>query len=761
VEHEVTGGPGVSTGEELMPTMLANLRLSDGLLGENRQLACPQLRHDGEPLIQGHAHHARGGFRARATRDRPEMTASLIASSIGDAELVADDLVHERKARLHEILNGYEVKNVPDLAYWLYNDWRMTRWISAAYRAISTFRPVLWPLMDERVLRVIAEISSFDRLSEVAFYRTIRQLKPELGPVPLYENIWRFDAGAIGATELADGFEARKEPFKEQGKGGPPPERRISTILPLFRLATTELRYAQELRALIRPDVLEALSSGSELEALGRRGLRINFMWKVAAIALVMEGGWLPARIARSGIGSEITTGTELDASVDPTRDDVKAAASVPTRRFRLELPARQGGAQGDALDIEAPSTYWIPKELEAKGLSAYEPETLSCFLACVEASRPGVVLDIGANVGVFAWLAARLGGRKVIAFEPTPAVAACAVSIAEHNELAVEVEPIAVGGEPGTVPLYLSGASDLSNSTRAGFRQARGTVEVPMETLDAVCQRRAVEPAVLKIDTESTEPEVLRGAARVLATCRPWIICEVLGASTEARLQEILEPYGYVWFQITQENPLVARREIFGDRGGTYRNWLFAPSMPDDAFWQSMRQWRQALTRTRTLSTRTEVPAPALLFDSGNRDASEPGWAPRVAPGFEAAQRGESIAVSSTLEPGVRVYFFPGHRKRGEPDVARSRVEISPSKRYEVQFDVEAAPSEMPGVHLLAGQYDRKARIREQRLWVRPGTNVLAFDAHARASSLRLALRFSGPGKLTIGPIKLYRIEG
>ncbi len=37
----------------------------------------------------------------------------------------------------------------------------------------------------------------------------------------------------------------------------------------------------------------------------------------------------------------------------------------------------------------------------------------------------------------------------------------------------------------------------------------------------------------------------------------------------------------------------------------------------------------------------------------------------------------------------------------------------------------------------------------------------VLAFDAHARARSLRLALRFSGPGKLTIGPIKLYRIEG
>ena len=762
VDHDITGGAGVATGEELLPTVLANLRLSDGMLGENRQLAHPQLPHDGEPLIQGQAHHPRGGFKARATRDRPAMTASLIATTIGDEELVVADLVPERRARLEEILNGYEVKNVPDLAYWLYNDWRMTRWVNAAYRATSTLRPVVWPLMDERVLRVIADLSSFDRLSEVAFYRTLRQLKPELGPVPLYEDIWRFDASPIGATELADGFEARRQSFKEQGKGGRPLERRISTVQPLFRVATTELRHAQELRGLIRPDVLEALSSGSNpAETLGRPPAAINnFMWKVAAIGLVMEGSWLPARIVGSGIGSEITTG-ELDDSVDPTRDGVTPVAPVPTRRFRLELPARQGSAQGDALEIEAPSSYWIPKELQSKGLSAYEPETLSCFLACVEASRPGAVLDIGANVGVFAWLAARLCGRNVIAFEPTPAVAACAVSIAERNKLAVEVEPIAVGGEPGTVPLYLSGASDLSNSTRAGFRQAKGTVEVPMETLDAVCQRRAVEPAVLKIDTESTEPEVLRGAANVLATCRPWIICEVLGASTEARLQEILEPYRYVWFQITQENPLVARREIFGDRGGTYRNWLFAPSMPDDAFWQSMRQWRQALTKTRVLSTRTEMPSPAFLFDPGNHDTSELGWAPRVAPGFEASQRGESIAVCSTLEPGVRVHFFPGQRKRDQPDVAERRVEISPSARYEVQFEVEAAPSEMPGVHLLAGQYDRKARFREQRLWVRPGTNVLAFDAHARACSLRLALRFSGPGKLTIGPIKLYRVEG
>ena len=764
VPHEVTGGPGVATGEELLPTILSNLRLSDGMLGENRQLACPQLRHAGEPLIQGHAHHGRGGFRARATRDRPGMTASLISSNSGDAELVADDLVQERRSRLDEILNGYQVKNVPDLAYWLYNDWRMTRWINAAYRAMSTFRPVVWPLMDERVLRVIAELSSFDRLSEVAFYRALRQLKPELGPVPLYENTWRFDAGPIGATELADGFEARQQPFKEQGKGGPSAERRLSTVQSLFRLATTELRHAQELRSLIRADVLEALSSGSNLEALGRPGVRINFMWKVAAIALVMEGNWLPARIERSGIGSEVTgTGTDLDASQDPTQDDVTpaAAAPVPTRRFRLQLPARQANVLGDTLEIEAPSSYWIPKELQGQGLSAYEPETLSCFLASVEASRPGVVLDIGANVGVFAWLAARLGGRNVIAFEPTPEVAACAVSIAALNRLAVEVEPTAVGGEPGTVPLYLSGASDLSNSTRAGFRRAKGTVEVAMDTVDRVCQRRAVEPAVLKIDTESTEPEVLRGAASVLATYRPWIICEVLGASTEARLQEILEPYGYVWFQITHENPLVARREIFGDRGGKYRNWLFAPSMPDAAFWKSMGEWRQALTRTRTLSTRTAVPAPALLFDSRTHDTSQLGWAPRVAPGFEAAQQGESMAVSSTLEPGVRVHFFPGQRKRDAPDAAEHRIEISPSMRYELQFDVEAVQSEMPGVHLLAGQYDRKARIREQRLWVRPGTNVLAFDAHARARSLRLALRFSGPGKLTIGPIKLYRVEG
>jgi hypothetical protein len=157
-------------------------------------------------------------------------------------------------------------------------------------------------MMDEKVLRVLSELSSFDRLSEVAFYSALRRLSPEVAAVPIYENIWNFDGGPIGAAEFPDGLESRRQPFKEVGGGGRTPERRVSTIQPLFQLATREMRYADELRSLIQPAALEAMSTQAEpAEVLGRPHIQvIQFMWKAVAIALVMEGNWLHSRTAAS-----------------------------------------------------------------------------------------------------------------------------------------------------------------------------------------------------------------------------------------------------------------------------------------------------------------------------------------------------------------------------------------------------------------------------------------------------------------------------
>ena len=77
----------------------------------------------------------------------------------------------------------------------------------------------------------------------------------------------------------------------------------------------------------------------------------------------------------------------------------------------------------------------------------------------------------------------------------------------------------------------------------------------------------------LVKIDTESTEPTVLRGLTTCLERHHPDIVCEVLVGRTEAQLMEVLAPLGYRFWSITS-NGLERRENIVADR--RFLNYLF-----------------------------------------------------------------------------------------------------------------------------------------------------------------------------------------
>lgn len=271
-------------------------------------------------------------------------------------------------------------------------------------------------------------------------------------------------------------------------------------------------------------------------------------------------------------------------------------------RSFELVLPAAPEPASvpvshrsSGSLWIEAEEHFYVPKCLHRTGLAGYEPETLACFLATI-AQQGGPVFDVGANIGVFSLVAAGLTNTEVIAFEPTPALAAVARDVAAANDLRFTLEEIALGAESGTATFHLSDITDSSNSLLDGFRPSATSIEVVVDSLDDYVARTGTIPRVLKIDTEATEPDVLRGGLATIQEHRPWIVCEVLARRTETRLEEVLVPLGYTWYQLTSELPLVPRRELFGDRAYRFNNWLFAPEKPDQEFWERMGGWREAL---------------------------------------------------------------------------------------------------------------------------------------------------------------------
>ncbi|MBE3001817.1 FkbM family methyltransferase [Nocardiopsis sp. HNM0947] len=271
-------------------------------------------------------------------------------------------------------------------------------------------------------------------------------------------------------------------------------------------------------------------------------------------------------------------------------------------RRFELDLPRRDdehAPAPGPAsLSLNTPGGLWVPQKLEQDGLAGFEPETLACFLATLDHAGPGAVLDAGANVGVYSLLAAAHSTRAVRAFEPTPRIAETARHVAAANGLRIEVAEMALGDHTGHASFTLSSTSDASNSLASGFRPEAGRIDVRVDTLSRWCERTRTVPAVVKIDTETTEPDVIAGGLEALREFRPWIFCEVLpGHGVEERLMELLRPLDYGWYQLGDEVPSPERPVIDGRIGdGSQRMWLFAPEPPSDALWEDTRAWRRAL---------------------------------------------------------------------------------------------------------------------------------------------------------------------
>jgi FkbM family methyltransferase len=219
----------------------------------------------------------------------------------------------------------------------------------------------------------------------------------------------------------------------------------------------------------------------------------------------------------------------------------------------------------------------------------------MSCFLAALRALDCRVAFDIGANIGVYALLATSLTPSRVVAFEPEPGVAAALAWTVRLNGLAVRVEAKAVGERDGEATLYVSDTTDASNSLSASFRRAQGTIQVPVVTLDRYCQTSGRWPELLKIDTETTEPAVLRGARKVLER-RPWILCEVLPGGAADEIEDILGPLGYHWYQIADEASPVARETIAGHERLDASNWLFLPGAAPSGLWDSTVEWRRRI---------------------------------------------------------------------------------------------------------------------------------------------------------------------
>jgi len=174
---------------------------------------------------------------------------------------------------------------------------------------------------------------------------------------------------------------------------------------------------------------------------------------------------------------------------------------------------------------------------------------------------QPGqVVIDIGANYGVYALsLARRVGPTgQVWAFEPASDTAAhLASSITANATPWVRLEALALTDHEGTGWLRKPGQSELNSLASAdgeGPSPEGGEGErVTLSTLDA-CMARFGWGAVdlLKIDAEGEEKRILAGGRRLLSETSPLVMFELKeGAKLHLDLLSCFQALGYGCYRL------------------------------------------------------------------------------------------------------------------------------------------------------------------------------------------------------------------
>lgn len=160
--------------------------------------------------------------------------------------------------------------------------------------------------------------------------------------------------------------------------------------------------------------------------------------------------------------------------------------------------------------------------------------------------------IDGGANIGVYAMLAATLVGPsgRVIAFEPFPAHASRLRANAALNGFQIELRTAALTDRSGTVSFVTN--RDVSNRIQTRTDADTDTIEVECTTLDDALAELP-DFTIGKLDLEGSEIDALKGATRMLRQGNPvvWIIEWNLGLIGKRghrpdELTALLARYGY-----------------------------------------------------------------------------------------------------------------------------------------------------------------------------------------------------------------------
>jgi FkbM family methyltransferase len=187
--------------------------------------------------------------------------------------------------------------------------------------------------------------------------------------------------------------------------------------------------------------------------------------------------------------------------------------------------------------------------------------------------NNKGIVLDIGANIGITATsLARHLPQTEVHAIEPIAENFGNLERIKEHFKLSnVKLLNVALGNQHGMLKMIMpirgeSKMQGLSKVFVAGSTEKGIIYDVPVNRLDDLYPTET-NIAAIKIDVENFEFEVLKGGLELLKRNMPPIYCELWDNEIRTSVFELLANIGYTAYAYDEHRdyliPIMAGTQV------------------------------------------------------------------------------------------------------------------------------------------------------------------------------------------------------
>ena len=230
-----------------------------------------------------------------------------------------------------------------------------------------------------------------------------------------------------------------------------------------------------------------------------------------------------------------------------------KGLISVPLQNANPILIESRG-------DISENQLFWAGLEgwYECKSIEIWQR------LVC----QSSVILDIGANSGIYSLVASRLNpDAEIFAFEPVPETFAWLQMNISANQFHTLAEPLAASDKNGSAEIWLDapGSHYGPSLFLAEHKSVSDGVRINVKTvrLDDYFQARGIDRIdLVKMDVDRHEPAVLKGMRNLLTKSKPMLLLEVLDDETGELIERELAGLGYNFFNIHEPSGSVRRTD-------------------------------------------------------------------------------------------------------------------------------------------------------------------------------------------------------